>query len=201
MIGSTLFFALALAAAPAAPAAAADGGTTLSVALPRPGLYAAAVGFFAATPEPGASEKEIVLRYGDLRTLRIGAGTLPVLDAQVILANASPLTVPRQPVRVSVFLGRVPQANLPPEEEIRPGAPRIQEIPFYDRTYVVKDLAAGGVGRILIPDIQLSEAIREQVRQKIWPVYLRVEARLEEVPPDVEAVQPSVTGFIKLLPR
>jgi hypothetical protein len=211
VIGSTLLLALALAAAPApqapaagapaSPASAADGGATLTVSLPRPGVYAAGVSFFAATPEPAGSAREAAIRYGDLHTLRVSSGTLPLLDAQVLVVNATPLVVPSVPVRVSILLGRVPEASLPPESEIQPGAARIQELPFFERTYSIKNLVPGGIGRVLISDIQIADAMKDQLRQKLWPVYLLVEARIEGLPSDVEAVQPSTSAFIRLVPR
>lgn len=183
------------AAAPAGP-----GGEASAQALSRPGLYAAAIRFFAATTEAGSSDKEIVLRSGDLGTLRLGPNSLPVLDAQVLLVNASPLRLEKLPVRVSISMGRAEVANLPAEEAIHPGAPGIQQIPFYDRTYVVPEIAAGGIGRILVPDIQVVVALKDQIRQQLWPVYLRLEAHIESSPGDVEIVQPAVSGFIRILP-
>jgi hypothetical protein len=188
-----------LLALPAA-APAGSGGDVSALTLSRPGVYTAAVRFFAATTERGASEKELVLRSGDLSTLRLGPNSLPIIDAQVLIANASPLRLEKIPVRVSISMGRAEIANLPAEEAIQPGAPGIQQLPFYERTYVVPEIAAGGVGRILVPDIQVVATLKEQIRQQLWPVYLRLEARIESVPGDVEIVQPSLSGFIRILP-
>jgi hypothetical protein len=189
---------LLLALSSAAPAG--PGGDATPLTLSRPGVYAAAVRFFAASTEPGSSDKEIVIRSGDLGTLRLGPNSLPIIDAQVLIANASPLRLEKIPVRVSLTMGRVEVANLPKEEAIAPGAPGIQQLPFYDRTYVVPEIAAGGVARILVPDIQIVATLKEQIRQHLWPVYLRVEARIESSPGDVEIVQPTVSGFIRILP-
>lgn len=193
-IGCSLLLALA-GAAPAGP-----GGEALSLTLSRPGLYAAEVRFFAATTEPGTSEKEIVLRSGDLSTLRIGPNSLPIIDAQVLIANASPLRLEKIPVRVSMTMGRAEVARLPAEDAIQPGAPGIQQLPFYERTYVIPEIAAGGIGRVVVPDIQVVATLRDQVRQQLWPVYLKLEARIELAPGDVEIVQPTLSGFIRILP-
>jgi hypothetical protein len=171
------------------------------VPLKAGGLYVAGVGFFAAVPYLGADGQSMELRYGDLETLSWVPGTLPVVDAHVLLVNASNRTIPRIVVRVSIYLGSASLVGFPEEQAILPGAEGIQESLFFERDYTLNDLERGTMGRIAVTDIDTSHMVQNQFRQKRWPAYVRVEATLTEKPEDLEVPVPTATNFLKIVPR
>jgi hypothetical protein len=171
------------------------------VPLKDAGLYLAGVGFFTAVPYQGADGRTMELRYGDVETLSWVPGTLPVLDAHVLVINASARKVPRILVRVSIYLGTASLASFPEEEAILPGGAGTVESLFFEREYVLKGLARGSMDRIAVTDIGISHIIEDQYRQNRWPAYLRVEAMLMEKPEGMAAPMPRTSNFLKIVPR
>ena len=168
-----------------------------------PGLYVVGVGFFSANfseVEETEEGKQVRVRFGELDAIRWKEGSLPTLDAHVLVANLTGLWAADLPVRVTIFFGLTPEASVPPLEEIVPGAKGIAERRFFQRTYHMENLAPTSLGRISVRDIRLQDAIADYTRQKIWPVYLRVEAELEAVGKEVDVPRPVASAHLPILP-
>ena len=165
-----------------------------------PGLRAVAVAFFAATPEATANPKEARIRYGDLGTVLWAQGTLPSIDARILVANTSPLKLPRINVQVSIYLGRIAFASIPEPDAIAPGAPGIEETLFFERTYELDEMAAGSLGSVMVSGIQMQAAVDDLVRQKLWPCYLRVNATVSEPTGDVKVVAAQASSLLRIVP-
>jgi len=164
------------------------------------GLYVSGIGFFSAVPAESGRDS-LVLHYGDLDTLSWVPGALPVVDAHVLLVNASGRLVPEVKVRVTMYLGAGPLATLPPEDAIAPGVEGLEESLFFERVFSVKKFQHATVRRVGLHDIALSDTVVDQMRQGAWPGYLRVEARIVEKPDWVEAPKPDASNFLKIYPR
>ena len=174
--------------------------TEIEVTLTRNALQPVAISYFTAVPLPSEDAEQITIRYGDLTAIEWTAGSMANLDAHILLANTSHLELPTVDVRVSIFEGAAPLSNLPKKEEIRQGHPGIVETLFFERTYQVENLHPGALGRVTVMDIQIRTAIMDLVRQKLWPVYLRVEATISEPTGEITVVRPTISAILKILP-
>jgi len=163
------------------------------------GVYAAGISFFCAFPARGQEPGEFILRYGDLPEMVWERGALNSVDAQVLVVNATPLRLPRIGVRVTLTLGQAALLAMPPPEELRPGGAGIVESLLFERTFSLDGVEAGSVGRVLVSDIQMAEIVKNLVRQKLWPAYLRAEAHLEGVPDEMKVAKPSASGLLRIL--
>jgi hypothetical protein len=61
-------------------------------------------------------------------------------------------------------------------------------------------VSRGSLGQVSVHDIQLTEQMKELGRQKLWPAYVRVEATLQDLPTGVEAIRPTNSAFLKIVP-
>jgi len=155
---------------------AVAGAGAIPVSLKSPGLHVAGIVFYSATLAPGESSEEMVIRHGDLGLVNWAPGTLPNVDAHVLVANTTQLKVVGVSVQVSIYIGETSATNPPKPDKIYPGAPRIVEKLFFERTFMLEDMSRGSLGRVAVHDIQITEHMRDLGRQGFWPAYVRVEA-------------------------
>jgi hypothetical protein len=179
---------------------ATAGAVEQEIPLDGRGLYMAGVGFFSAFPSQSGGDS-LVLHYGDLDTVSWVPGMLPVVDAHVLMVNASGRLVPEVKVKVSMFLGVGSISTLPPEDEISPGMDGLEESLFFERVFSVKKFEHATLRRVGLHDIALNEAVVDRMRQGLWPAYLRVEAHIVGKPDWVDATKPGTTDFLKIYPR
>jgi len=191
--------AAALAGLLAAGVAVAGAGA-ISVSLKNPGLHVAGIVFYSATLARGDKPEELVIRHGDLDLVEWRPGTLPTIDAHVLVANTTPLKIGSVSVQVSIYIGEASGVDPPAADKISPGAPRIVEKLFFERTFSLENVSRGALGRVAVRDIQMAEHMKDLGRQKIWPAYVRVEATLKDLPHGVEAIRPNNSAFLKIVP-
>lgn len=176
------------------------GAGVLRVQMEGPGVYLAGVAFFSAFPS-SEGEGVLAVNFGDLETLYWVPGALPVVDAHVMAVNSTGRRIPEIKVKVSLYLGVGSRSALLAEDEIFPGAEGLHESLFFERVITLKAFLHATVRRVSVTDIHLSEIVEDQMRQGLWPAYLRVEALVVEKPESVQVPLDVTSGFLKIVPR
>lgn len=173
----------------------------VDVPLEPRGLRVLAVSFYTASPVEMTDTSQVRIAYGNLDALVWDRTTLPHFSLQVLVLNTSTLRVPVVDVTVTVRVGMTTlDPPLPLDRIAVRGERIIQDDLHFERAFEVRDLDAGGLGVLEVRDLDLRGIVGEAVRQKMFPAYVHVEARLSEPTGEVTVIDAPASALLRLTP-